>query len=331
MTPQESQLLNDLVRRVRETKLAEKDLEAEALLFEGLKDQPNALYILAQTVLVQDIALQQTHAQVEQLKQQLQATQQQAPQPAKATSFLGGLLGRHERPQAPPPPPPPSGQQPYQQQAPPQYAQPQYQGAPVPPAGYPAAYPPPQPAGGGSSFLRSAATTAAGVAAGALAFQGIESLFHGIGHSGGMYGGGFGVPSGFGGMGGSFLGGAPAQETIINNYYDDNGPSERNHHEQEANFDERPSAEHHMDHKDYNDSDHAPVDNADYRYASDASQNTGDGRYDDTQNYTDDTDSNNDSGNSGLFGSVDDSNFDDGSSLDDDGLFDDGGSDDSGF
>ncbi len=55
--------------------------------------------------------------------------------------------------------------------------------------------------GGGSSFLRSAATTAAGVAAGALAFEGIESLMHGFGHAAGFggYGGGlgdFGRPAG---------------------------------------------------------------------------------------------------------------------------------------
>jgi hypothetical protein len=58
--------------------------------------------------------------------------------------------------------------------------------------------------------LRTAATTAAGVAAGALAFQGIESLMHGFGHPGGFGGGGY------------FGGGAP-EETVINNYYDDAG------------------------------------------------------------------------------------------------------------
>ncbi len=43
-----------------------------------------------------------------------------------------------------------------------------------------------------ASFLRTAATTAAGVAAGALAFQGIESLMHGFGGgAAGLGGGGF--------------------------------------------------------------------------------------------------------------------------------------------
>jgi hypothetical protein len=61
--------------------------------------------------------------------------------------------------------------------------------------------------------LRTAATTAAGVAAGALAFQGVESLLGGFGHS-----------AGFGGGSGLFGGGeGRPEETVINNYYDDSG------------------------------------------------------------------------------------------------------------
>ncbi len=48
--------------------------------------------------------------------------------------------------------------------------------------------------------------TATGVAAGALAFEGIESLMHGFGGSGGGFGSGGGRP-----------------EEIINNYYGDSG------------------------------------------------------------------------------------------------------------
>ena len=72
--------------------------------------------------------------------------------------------------------------------------------------------PPVQPSGM-SSFLRSAGTTAAGIAAGALAFEGISSLFGGLG---GLMGGGHHQ-----GMGSGFLGGQPpGGETVINNYYD---------------------------------------------------------------------------------------------------------------
>ena len=63
-----------------------------------------------------------------------------------------------------------------------------------------------------SGFLRNAATTAAGVVAGEVAFSALSGIFgH---HSGG----------GFMGGGSGFLGGAsgisPGSETIINNYYD---------------------------------------------------------------------------------------------------------------
>lgn len=210
MTPQEAQMLQDLVRKVEGTQLTEKDPDAEALLADGLARDPDALYKLAQTVLVQNLALNQARAQIDQMRQQpVLAT----PQPARATSFLGSLLG-HRDPQSAPPPP--------QYQQPPQYAPPQYQTVPQYAAAPPTSYAP-APSGAGS-FLRSAATTAAGVAAGALAFEGIESLIHG-GEHGGFMGGGFGP-----GYGGGY--GAPVEETVVNNYYGDSndqvpGPDEQ--------------------------------------------------------------------------------------------------------
>ena len=59
VTPQEEQLLNSLVERVNQTQLQEKDPDAEALLNRTLGRNPDALYMLAQTVLVQNIALDQ--------------------------------------------------------------------------------------------------------------------------------------------------------------------------------------------------------------------------------------------------------------------------------
>jgi hypothetical protein len=226
MTPQEHDLLKGLTDRVNQTQLTDKDPEAEQFLFQNLGRNSDSLYILAQTVLVQQYALDNARKQLEDLNQQLternqqleqlQQQLQQAQQPVKHTSFLGSLLGTDQP--APPPPPPQYGQ--------PQPAQAQYQPvqtyAPppsyAPPVTYaqPVAYGSPSPFGGGSSFLRSAATTAAGVAAGAIAFEGIESLMHGFehhaGYGGGDYGGGFG--------------GGPREE-IINNYY---GDSDRPEH-----------------------------------------------------------------------------------------------------
>jgi uncharacterized protein len=234
MTPEETSMLEELVRKVEGTRLTEKDPEAEQLLQMGLGRDPDAIYKLAQTVLVQNLALNQARAQI----QSMQQSQQQA-QPARATSFLGGLLGHRDPDPITAAPQPPYQPVPYQQ-APAYQAPPQYATAP-PYAAPPYGAPGPSPAG---SFLRSAATTAAGVAAGALAFEGIESLMHG--HGGGGFGGGFG--SGAPGVG----------ETVINNYYDDpkqaGGLAEHaEHHEHEASYDDRPEG-----HADLKDADYQP-------------------------------------------------------------------------
>ena len=299
MTPQEEQLLNALVERVNQTQLQEKDPDAEALLNRSLGPNPDALYILAQTVLVQNIALDQARAQVTQLQQQVQQAQQ-TRQPAHATSFLGGLLGRREPESAPS-----QGSQefvsgsrsgqyqpvpPYAQVAPPpqQYAQtqvPQPQYIPVPAE---------QP-----SFLRGATQTAAGVAAGALAFEGVESILHGFGHP--AYGGG--SP---GMMAGGFD--RPAEETVINNYYDDpNAQGGLEHHGLEQGGEDR-----------FRDSaDQRGAQLRDASYATSGDDNELDmGERDDPSN--DDSSDFDNSGN------------DDGSGFDDSGSFDDGGGFDSG-
>jgi hypothetical protein len=198
---------------VNQTQLEEKDPDAEALLNQKLGPNPDALYMLAQTVLVQNIALDQAKAQVGQLQQQIQELQQH-PQPAHTTSFLGRLLGEHDavpaQQRAPAPPP----YQPVQNAAPsqpyPQYGQPPYQQTQY------------VPVGGQPSFLSGAMQTAAGVAAGALAFEGVESILHGFGHGG--YG--FGGP-GYG-MGGFGVGERP-EETVVNNYYGDAGRGGEHH------------------------------------------------------------------------------------------------------
>jgi uncharacterized protein len=285
LTPQEQDLLQSLTERVNSTELQEKDPDAEAFLNKNLASNPDAIYILAQSVLVQNIALDQAKSQIAQLQQQLQ----QPRQPAHASSFLGNLLGRHDPEPAPvayqsaPPsgfqPVPSAGFQPVQQgpfQPQPQYipGQPQY-----------VAVAPGQPAYGQPSFLRGAMQTAAGVAAGALAFEGVESVLHGLG------GGGFGGPAmGFGGAGFE----RPAEETVINNYYDQPGES---HEGGEQHFHES------ADQKD--------LDQGGAQF-SDAGYNTqgGDSNFDD-QNANDN--------------SSDDSSFDNGSGFDDSSSFDDGG------
>ncbi len=195
MTPQEKDMIDGLVQRVNETQLPEKDAEAEGLLQQGLGRNPDALYILAQTVLVQKYALEQAQSQLMQAKGALEEARKAAADAANKphTSFLGGLLGQ-DRPSAPPPPPPSAqggytpvyaGPQSGYAMPQPGYGQPQY-GGPVygqPQYGQPQYAPGPGMGGGG--FLQGAMQTAAGVAAGALAFEGIESLMHGFEHHAG--------------------------------------------------------------------------------------------------------------------------------------------------
>ncbi len=202
MTVQEQQMIDELVERIRNTKLADKDPEAEQRLQQGLADYPDAIYVLAQTVLVQKYGLEQAQQQLQAQQDELDHLRQQAQQPKSSGSFLGNLLGIHDQPQQPPP---------YQNYPPQAYPSQSY---PPPPAyGQPMGYG--TPAGGG--FLRSAMQTAAGVAAGEMMFQGMESLFHGFG--GGGYGGGYGE-------------GRPT-EVIENNYYGESNDHE--HHAADTN------------------------------------------------------------------------------------------------
>ncbi|MBV9767495.1 MAG: DUF2076 domain-containing protein [Acidobacteriaceae bacterium] len=198
MTPDERKMLTDLADRFAQTPAPPKDAEAEEFIRTRIGSRPDALYLMTQTVLIQNLALQNAQRQIQDL-------QQRSAQPVPASSG-SSFLGQQ---QAPPRSSGYSGSQ-YSQSGGQQQSY-----APPPPPQY---APMPAPSGA-PSFLRGAAQTAAGVAAGALAFEAINSLFS---HPG--YGGG-----GFGGFGGSgFMGGAsPVEETVVNNYYDSPREGER--------------------------------------------------------------------------------------------------------
>jgi hypothetical protein len=211
MSPEERQLLAGLFERTRSAAAAPRDQEAERFIVEQLKSQPAAPYLLAQSVLVQEQALQAASQRLQELESRVQELESQ-PQPQSGGSFLGGLFGGGR--QAPPPP----------RQAPQGYGQPPQGGpwgaapgyAPPPPSGYAPqqGYAPqaPQPLGGGGGFLKGALGAAAGVAGGVLLADSIRGLFHG-GGAGNNLGIGQGLDhAGLGGGGG---------ETIINNYYGD--------------------------------------------------------------------------------------------------------------
>ncbi len=196
MTPQERDLITHLLERLRQAGGQGKDAEAEALIRQAVAAQPDAPYYLVQTVLIQDMALSNAQSRIHELEQQLAAAK---PAAAQATSFLGAAgsvpaAGPWSRPA-----PVAAAPQPFQPQpnATPQYAPPQYQGQPMAGGGMPMM------ASSGSGFLRSAAATAAGIAGGALLFQGIQSMFGS--HAGGILSGASMQPG--------------LSETVINNYY----------------------------------------------------------------------------------------------------------------
>ena len=281
MTPQEQQLLQGLTDRVNQTQLTDKDPEAEQFIFQALGRNTDSLYVLAQTVLVQQYALDQAKKQLDQAKLDLDHARQvaqQAAQPVKHTSFLGSLMGT-DQPSAPPPPP---AYQPVQTYAPPPpvYGQPVAYGAPQYGGGFGA------PQGGG--FLRSAMTTATGVAAGALAFEGIESLMHGFGQHAG-YGNGFD-----GGVGGGFGGGRP-EEIINNDYYGDASPEHHGEHgdlaDRFAAAGDHPSQDIEDRRGFVDDSDNSPADDS----SDDSSDNFADSS-DDSGSFDDGGGSNDDSG-----------------------------------
>jgi hypothetical protein len=294
MTEQEKQLIEELAKRIQSAPAPQIDRDADDLIRRGIGSRPDALYILTQTVLIQEMALNQAKARIDQLTRE-------APQ--ASTSFLGS--------NAPPPhaqapgnaPPPEGGGRGFGRTQPPSpragYQGSSYQTGYNPP---PPAQPQPQyyapgpaaPAGGGgfSGFLHNAAQTAAGIVAGEVAFSAISSLF---GHGGGgFFGGGGGV--------------SPVSETIINNYYDeghDRGSEGR--HELDPglspDIEDRRFADTGSDDAD---------DTRDDSQADDSQQD--DSQQDDSDDNSSDDDSSDDSGDDSSF---DDSSYDDGSDSND--------------
>lgn len=168
MTPDERNLLSTFLRDLAGTRGVPKDPEADAMIRQAVSANPDAAYLLVQHAIVADQSLHAAQARIAQLEQSGAVT------PA-ASGFLPQNAGSWN-------------------------------------SSYGASYAPPPPqdrpgifSGGGGlgSFLRSAGTTAAGVAGGEMLFSGLSDLF------GGHHGGGQGL---FGG---------PEENVTINNYGDD--------------------------------------------------------------------------------------------------------------
>ncbi|MFT3730548.1 MAG: DUF2076 domain-containing protein [Hyphomicrobium sp.] len=155
MDREEQQLIEDLFDRLRSYRSADaKDPDAEALINDLIRRSPDAPYYLAQTVIIQQQALERAEARMRDLEQAASRPQQYAT--GRGSFLSGGSV-------------PQSGGRfgsaaPQQQRA-------AETGGPWASS--------PQSGGGSGSFLSSALSTAAGVAGGVFLAEGIRSLFGG--------------------------------------------------------------------------------------------------------------------------------------------------------
>lgn len=236
MTPQEHQLVADLFERLAALEKEPRDPEAERAIREGLSRAPNALYALVQTSLLQDEALRQAQAHIDELEAALSQPQQAQQQGGGGflDSLRGAMFGGGGQPQgqgrgsvpsvrpgdsgggdsrwgAPMGAPagygqgqPGYGQPGYGQGQPgygqdPRYAQQGFgqPGAPAPGGAF---------GGRGGSFLGTAAAAAAGMIGGSLLMDSLRGMGHPAGGAGGGSGGSSQAAldsSGGGGGGGS--------------------------------------------------------------------------------------------------------------------------------
>jgi len=166
MLPQEREILTDFLGRFNNIPPQSPDPEANALIRQAVR-RPDAAYLLVQQALVHEIGLQQAEQRIQELERELQSARAAAP-PAQGpaqSSFLGSMLGKRrggwsDAPAAPSPARNEWGQQGSSFSPPPMEQ---------------------RSSSGVGSFLASAAATAAGVAGGALLFQGVKNFMGGSG------------------------------------------------------------------------------------------------------------------------------------------------------
>ncbi|MFC5519541.1 DUF2076 domain-containing protein [Polaromonas jejuensis] len=155
MNLQEREQLTTFLQQLAQAQLGFKDEEAQAMIANTFAGQADAAYLVVQRAVMLDAALRGAEAQIAQLKAQLERQRPGAP----ASGFLDATTwGRPASPVGSPP-------------------------AMTSPAVQPAPLAAPSPGFQVPSFLSNVATTAAGVAAGAFLFQGINHLVDGHHHS----------------------------------------------------------------------------------------------------------------------------------------------------
>lgn len=173
MNTQEREQLNRFLSQLVAAHAGQKDTEAEGLIRDAVTRQPDAAYLLVQKAFLLEQAVASAQSRIEQLQGEVEALRANAGRSSFADA---GQWGNSAARTAAPP------------------AMPQY--TPAPATSAPSAT---------SGWLGNIASTAAGVAAGAFLFQGIESL---LGHHGSN----------------SLLGGnafgQSGETTVVNNFFE---------------------------------------------------------------------------------------------------------------
>ena len=163
MNPQEKVQLEQFLQQLSSTQAGAKDSDANALIADSVKQQPDAAYLLVQRAMGLEMALQVAQKQMAEMQAQIDQTNQSNK---PNSGFLSGInsWGRAAPAQAAP-----------------------ANAMPARPAAGAA-----QQSAWGSGMLGAIATTAVGVVAGSMLYQGIQSMMgnnstpdagNGLGHS----------------------------------------------------------------------------------------------------------------------------------------------------
>src|SRR5262245_44958028 len=165
VTSEDGHLITGRFDRMRDIGAPTKDRDAEALINQSVRSFPDAPYMLVQSVLVQEHALQQATARIQDLEEDLRSQQRDQPGQQSGGSFLGGLFGRGRQTADEPTA---SRDASMADRAKPSVGD-QSPSAPAPP--------------GSGGFLQQAMTTTAGAAGGMLAAGAIRDLLGGRAHA----------------------------------------------------------------------------------------------------------------------------------------------------
>src|SRR5689334_214675 len=93
MNSDERQLISDLFQRMRSYGPPDKDRDAESLINQQVRANPDAPYMLVQSVLVQEQGLEAANARVQELEEQLRSLEDSQSRGGRSGGFLGGFWG----------------------------------------------------------------------------------------------------------------------------------------------------------------------------------------------------------------------------------------------